>query len=131
MLQGRYDDNFNSIPIADVYAIQSDYPYDIGKPDSLATQTAPNNDTPSTGATNATVTTPGNPAAWWVVFVVIFAVFVFIARKYAGDDRYSNIRASVYNMFFLTFFMILILNVMKRIAASVPANPVSALVLAA
>ena len=132
MMNGIYNDNFNSISVYDVYALQADYPVDIGKPDSLATQTAPNNDTPSTGVTNAgTVKTPGSPAHWWLVFVVIFAVFVFVARKFAGDDRYSNIRASVYNMFFLTFFIILIMNVMKRIAAAVPPNPVSALVLAA
>lgn len=131
-MDGLYNDNFNSISVRDVYAYQADYPIDIGKPDSLATQTAPNNDTPSTGATNAkTVSTPGSPAHWWLVFTVIFGVFIFIARKYAGDDRYSNIRASVYNMFFLTFFIILIMNVMKRIAAAVPPNPVSALVLAA
>ncbi len=132
MNQGVYNDNFNTISITDVYAYQGNYPIDIGAPDSLATQTAPSNQTPSTGVTNATeVKTPGNPAHWWLVFVVIFAVFVFIARKFAGDDRYSNIRASVYNMFFLTFFIILIMNVMKRIAAAIPPNPVSALILAA
>lgn len=131
-MDGLYNDNFNSISVGDVYAPAANYPYNIGAPDSTATQTAPNNDTPSTGMTNAkAVQTPGSPAYWWLVFVVIFAVFVFIARKYAGDDRYSNIRASVYNMFFLTFFIILIMNVMKRIAAAVPPNPVSALILAA
>jgi len=131
MLNGRYDDNFNSISVYDVYAMQANYPIDIGAPDSTATQTAPTNDSPSTGAQPAArTTTPGNPAHWWLVFGVIFAGFIIIARKFSGDDRYSNIRASAYNMIFLTFFIILMQTVMKRIAASIPPNPVSALILA-
>lgn len=128
---GLYDDNFNTISMQQVYALNTDFPTDIGAPASVHTITAPTNDTPSTGVQTVATTTPGNPAHWWLVFAVIFAGFILIARKFSADDRYSNIRASTYNMFFLTFFFILIMNVMKRIAAAVPANPVSALVLAA
>jgi len=46
----------------------------------------------------------------------VFAVFVFVARRYAGDDRYSNIRLSLYNGLFLTFFIVIILNFLKVVA---------------
>lgn len=128
---GSYDDNFNSISFSQVYALNTDFPTDIGAPSSVQTITAPTNDTPSTGAQPMATTTPGNPANWWVMFALIFAGFILLARKFSNDDRYSNIRASTYNLVFLTFFIILILNVMKRIAAAVRPNPISALILAA
>ncbi len=135
MFSGLPNDINNTISMYDVYAVQSDYPVDIGRPDSTATQTAPTNDTPSTGATNNTMNaaanSPGKPGHWWITFAVIFVAFIFAARKFGGDDRYSNIRMSVYNGIFLTFFIVLILNALKRIAAVAPPNAVSTLILAA
>lgn len=130
MFSGIPNDINNSISLLDVYAYQADYPVDIGAPDSTRTQTAPNNDSPSTGS-QAVATIPGNPAKWWIVFALVFFGFVFIARRFGGQSEYGNIKASVYNGLFLTFFIVLILNALKRIAAVTPPNPVSALILAA
>lgn len=135
MFSGYVDDINNSISINDVYAGFNDRPVDIGVPQGNI-ETAPTNQVPSTqGQSNNTLVQStgvlGKPAHWWLMFALVFVGFIFLARKYGGGDSYSNIRMSVYNGIFLTFFLVLILNFMKVFAAKFPNNPVSTLVLAA
>jgi hypothetical protein len=137
MLSGYPGDVNNTIAFGDVYALNSDFPMDIGVPDSVDTQTAPNFDTPSTGiqsnnTRNATIDNGSEkPGHWWLMFALVFVGFIALARKFGGSDKYSNIKMSVYNGLFLTFFIVLMLNLMKVIAAKAPPNPVSTLILAA
>ncbi len=75
----------------------------------------------------------GKPSAWWVMFAIVFAVFIWLARKYGGGEanRFSNVKMSVYNGVFLTFYIILILNLLKVFAAKIKVPGVSDLILAA
>lgn len=135
MFSGYPNDVNNTISAFDIVAPMSSYPRNIGAPDTDATQTAPNNDTNINGQSSNTramaEAIPGRPANWWVSFALVFIGFIFLARKYGGGESYSNIRMSVYNGLFLTFWIVLMLNLLKVAAAKFPPNPVSALVLAA
>lgn len=135
MLSGLPNDVNNTINIGDVYNY-NDFPVDIGVPMGNV-ETAPTNDIipgepTSSNTVTATVASPlGKPAHWWLGLLGTFAVFIFLARKYGGGDKYSNIRASVYNLFFMTVFMVLMLNFLKVIAAKWNIPGFSALILAA
>lgn len=73
----------------------------------------------------------GKPASWWILFAITFVVFVWLARRYDTGGNFGNLRMSVYNGLFLTFWMILILNLMKVFAAKVKIPGASELILAA
>ena len=113
--QGYMNDVNNTISVFDVYT-----------PESFAMPVYGGegaNGAPRGGNGNGSAAAPaaasgplGKPANWWVGLVLTFAVFVFVARRYAGDDRYSNIRLSLYNGLFLTFFIVIILNFLKVVA---------------
>lgn len=85
-------------------------------------------------APSATGTAAGKPASWWLMFFIVFLVFVVLSRRYGGGDgapSFSNIKLTVYNGLFLTFFLVLMLNLLKVIAAKVRVPGVSELILAA
>lgn len=71
------------------------------------------------------------PATSWVLFFGIFVAFVWLARKYDSGQNFGNIRLSIYNGIFLTFWIVLILNFLKVLAAKVRVPGVSELILAA
>jgi hypothetical protein len=76
----------------------------------------------------------GQPASWWVVWLVAFVLFLWVARKYApgeGGGRYGNILPSLYNGVFLTLYIVLILNVLKVFATKFKIPGLSELILAA
>lgn len=75
----------------------------------------------------------GKPSSWWILFAVVFVAFVWLARRYGGSEkeRFSNVKLSVYNGIFLTFYIILILNLLKVFAAKIKVPGVSDLILAA
>ncbi len=73
----------------------------------------------------------GAPVTWWVTILAIFVGVIWIARKYGGDERFTNIRGSLYNLTFLTIFIILIKNVLNVLAARFPIPGLSKLILAA
>ncbi len=76
----------------------------------------------------------GTPAGSWLLFLAIFVGFVLLSRKFGGGDGapgFSNIKATVYNGIFLTFFVVLILNLLKVFAQKVQIPGVSELILAA
>lgn len=90
----------------------------------------------------ATETTPapaasggilGQPASWWVVWLVVFVIFLWAARKFApgGGERYGNLLPSLHNGIFLTLYIVLILNVLKVGAQKFPIPGLSELILAA
>ncbi len=73
----------------------------------------------------------GKPAGSWLMFLVIFLLFVWVSRKYGEAGSFSNIRMSVFNGLFLTFFIVLMLNLLKVFATKVKIPGVSELILAA
>jgi hypothetical protein len=75
----------------------------------------------------------GQPASWWVIWLVVFALFLWVARKYAPGDgnRYGNLLPSAYNGIFLTLYVVLILNVLKVFATKFKVPGLSELILAA
>lgn len=76
----------------------------------------------------------GQPVGWWLVWLAIFAAFLWVARKFGGGGdgaRYGNILPSFYNGAFLTLYIVLILNVLKVGARKYPIPGLSELILAA
>lgn len=73
----------------------------------------------------------GKPSSWWITFALIFVGFIWLSRKYGGEERFSNVKISVYNGVFLTFWIILILNLLKVAATRFKIPGISELILAA
>jgi hypothetical protein len=75
----------------------------------------------------------GQPASWWVVWLVVFVLFLWVARRFAPGDgnRYGNLLPSAYNGIFLTLYIVLILNVLKVFATKFKIPGLSELILAA
>lgn len=71
------------------------------------------------------------PATSWLMFFAIFVIFIWVARRYDSGQNFGNIRMSIYNGVFLTFWIVLILNFLKVLAAKVRVPGVSELILAA
>ena len=77
---------------------------------------ATNGATPKTNGSNGTY----KPSVSWLALAIIFVAFVWIARKFAPDgEQYANIKPNVINGFFLTFWIILILTLLKVAAGFV------------
>jgi hypothetical protein len=87
------------------------------------TQGAPAGDPSATGADaplSPVDSTPverrglmGKPTTWWVMLVIVFAVFVFISRKFGGPEKFGNIKLTVWNGLFSVAWFIIVLNFMK------------------
>lgn len=77
----------------------------------------------------------GKPVTWWLTFLVVFVLFIWVARRFApgGADKatYGNILPSLYNGVFLTIYIVLILNVLKVAATKIHIPGLSDLILAA
>ena len=120
---GYVGDVNNSIPVT------SAYPGNRAAMGTPGTQTglpaaAPMAETAVKPASNA-------PANSWILFFVIFAAFIWIARRYNGGVAEGSIKMTLYNGVFLTFFIVLILNLLKVAATRVRVPGVSELILAA
>lgn len=81
---------------------------------------------PVSGESNA-ITTPapvtGNPLSWWVGIGVLVALMIFAAKKTGNEGEFSNLRASTYNVAFVTFVAILGITLMKVVAVKVKNVP--------
>ena len=135
MVGGFSDDNFNSVAYGDVYN-SNDFPVDIGVPDAGLQTPAPSQDiypqSNNTMTERVNVNGPlGKPGHWWLGFALVGGFMIWLARKYSSGDKFSNIKASVYNLFFLTVFIVLMLNLLKVIAANWKIPGFSELILAA
>lgn len=129
MFSGSYGDVNNTISFYDAYQPGTDFDVNTGVPQAGAqTGDIPSNNTMTQEANPDAM---GKPAHWWIVFAVTFGVFVWVARRYSGDSQYGNLKASVYNMVFLTVYIVLILNFLKVLAAKFPVPGIAPLILAA
>lgn len=93
------------------------------------TASATNPNSPSGNAVGAGVM--GKPAQWWIGFAIVFALFILASRKFGADEKFSNIKMTVYNGIFLTIFVVLILNFLKVFVSRFPIPGLTPLVLAA
>lgn len=74
----------------------------------------------------------GKPNAWWLIFAVVFVAFVFGARKLAPEASSEyGIKLNLYNGVFLTLWIVLILNLLKVLAARFKVPGLSEMILAA
>lgn len=73
----------------------------------------------------------GKPATWWVMLLVVTAIFVFISRRFGGSEKFGNIKLTVWNGLFSVAWYILVLNFMKVIFSYVKIPGWSELVAAA
>lgn len=73
----------------------------------------------------------GKPASWWVMLALVFAVMVFISRRYGGSEKFGNLRMSLWNMMLLTVFYVIMLNFLKVVFSYVRVPGLSELIKAA
>lgn len=100
------------------------------RPQMTSSAMSPNN--PSGMSTNSGAMYLGEPAKWWIAFLLVFAAFIWLARRFnGGGDKFTNIKMSVYNGIFLTIFIVLILNLLKVFVARFPIPGLAPLILAA
>jgi hypothetical protein len=70
------------------------------------------------------------PATWFIALFIGFIIFAWVARKYAPDgESYALIKPNIINGVFLTLWIVLILALMKQIAARVRVPGLSDLIL--
>lgn len=73
----------------------------------------------------------GKPATWWVMLVVVFAVFVFASRKFGGPEKFGNVKLTVWNGIFSVIWFVIVLNFLKVFFARFKVPGLSELVAAA
>ena len=90
--------------------------------------------------TNGDVETPsvangflGKPSSWWVMFAIVFVTFVWLAKRYdgSGGSTMGNLAPTLFNGIVLTFFIVLMLNLLKVFATRFRIPGISELILAA
>jgi len=66
----------------------------------------------------------GNTGAfWWVGMAIIVFLMIFTARKAGAGDEFKNLRASTYNILFITLTAILGITALKIIAVKTQKIP--------
>lgn len=60
---------------------------------------------------------------WWLGIAVLIGVMMFVAKKVGAADEFKNIRASTYNVAFITFVAILGFTLLKIVAVRVKRVP--------
>jgi hypothetical protein len=84
-------------------------------------------DNPDPNEVNRAITTPDvggvGGLTWWVGIGILVALMIFAARKVGAADEFKNIRASTYNVAFVTFVAIVGITAMKIIAVKVKRVP--------
>lgn len=83
---------------------------------TLGAAGSPDSYNPNAGARMATVaqdSTPRGGLAWWFGVVLIVVAMLFAARKTGNADEFKNLRASTYNVVFITLVAILGFTALK------------------
>lgn len=85
---------------------------------TLGAAGSPDSYNPNAGARMTTVadTTPRGGIAWWVGIALLVVAMLFAARKTGQAEEFKNLRASTYNVLFITFVAILGFTALKIIA---------------
>lgn len=107
---------------------------------TLAAAGSPDSYRPGTMTTqqNTSVTassTPSGSLAWWVGIGLLVILMLFAARKTGNADEFKNLRASTYNVLFITLVAILGLTATKVLAVRLqgikPLSGLASVILAA
>ena len=89
---------------------------------TIGAASSPDSYTPNAGARDmrgaAAATTGGavvgrNGLAWWTGLVLLVVAMLFAARKSGNADEFKNLRASAYNVIFITLVAMLGFTVLK------------------
>ncbi len=81
-----------------------------GSPDSFN----PNANAATSGAVDTPA--PRGGIAWWIGILLLVGLMLFAARKTGNADEFKNLRASTYNVLFITLVAILGLTATKILA---------------
>lgn len=93
---------------------------------TLAAAGSPDAFGPAPGDTNVVDTPPaGGPSGlmWWVGIAIIIALMLFAARKTGQAEEFKNLRASTYNILFITLVALLGITALKIVAVRVRKVP--------
>lgn len=71
--------------------------------------------TPPAAASKSSGSWTANPITWVIVMAVLLATAMFFAHKVGKPDEFSNVRASFYNIFAVTFTVIVGVLMLKVI----------------
>lgn len=87
---------------------------------TLGAASSPDSYNPNAGIRMANVatsdTTPRGGLAWWIGIALLVVAILFAARKTGNADEFKNLRASTYNVVFITLVAILGFTAMKILA---------------
>jgi len=81
---------------------------------SFAGSTPPATNSPAAPAASAS----GEPVRWWLVLVVMLVALMWTARHFGGEEKFSNLRLTFYNIFVVTLTAIIGITLFKVAAAS-------------
>lgn len=98
---------FNKVNAGNVYFAEEDAPANPAGADA-GTPASPVTATPVTARSIM-----GKPSTWWLMLVIVMAIFVFVSRKFGGPEKFGNIRLTLWNGLFAVGFYIIVLNFMK------------------
>lgn len=105
---------------------------------TLGAASSPDSYNPNAGLRMANVTTGDTPRgglAWWIGIALLVVAILFAARKTGNADEFKNLRASTYNVVFITLVAILGFTALKiaavRLRAFKPLQGLSDVILAA
>ena len=71
------------------------------------------------------------PTHWWISLVLVLAGLIFVSRRFGGDQKFGNIRLTLWNGVLLVIFYVIILNFLKVVFGRYKVPGLSELVLAA
>lgn len=86
---------------------------------TLAQASSPDSFNPNRPAMNqaaVATATPRGGVAWWVGIVLLVGLMLFAARKTGNADEFKNVRASTYNVLFVTLVAIVGITAAKVLA---------------
>jgi hypothetical protein len=104
----------NVTPMRNVYAAAGG-----GTLGTLGSASSPDTYNPNANAMNnnsVATPTPRGGIAWWVGILLLVGLMLMAARKTGNADEFKNLRASTYNVLFITLVAILGLTATKIIA---------------
>lgn len=94
---------------------------------TLAAASSPDSYSHRAGGNMSTVATPrvggSTGLMWWVGIALIIGLILFAARKTGQAEEFKNLRASTYNIVFITLVAVLGLTALKIIAVKVKEVP--------
>lgn len=109
--QGQPD--FNPINAGNVYFSENTEMPTTGGQASMSAPAMAGVPTPTTQTPIMMRGIMGKPTHWWIMLVVVLAIFIFVSRRFGGPEKFGNIRLTLWNGIFAVLFYIIVLNFLK------------------